>query len=64
MKRVIISRDINWAEGKVTDSAETMKIFRTMDKKDLVPGIYKLIVQDNNLTSKPKYLLPVQVIPY
>ena len=64
MKRVIISRDINWAEGKVTDLAETMKIFRTMDKKDLVPGIYKLIVQDNNLTSKPKYLLSVQVIPY
>ena len=62
MKRVIISRDINWAEGKVTNPADTMKIYGTMENQDLVPGVYKLIVQDKNLTSKPKYLLPVQVI--
>ena len=34
-----MTRDIKWAECKMTDPAETMKIFRDWNKGDIVPGI-------------------------
>ena len=38
-KRFIMTRDVKWADWKNTDSAETLKMFREVDKEDLVPGI-------------------------
>ena len=34
-----MSKDINWTEWKETNPEENMKMFRTMNGKDLVPGI-------------------------
>ena len=39
IKRVIMTRYIKWAEWKMTEPAETMKIFRDSNEVDLVPGI-------------------------
>ena len=58
-----MSRDIKWEDWKVIDPAETMKIFCTMNKKYIVPGIEKVIEQDNNPTSDLEDPLPVNVIP-
>ena len=37
--RIMIIRDINWAEWKNTDPEETMNMFHNLNEKDLVPGI-------------------------
>ena len=38
-KRFIMTRYVNWADWKITDPAETLKIFREAHKEYLVPGI-------------------------
>ena len=58
-KRVVMTRDINWVEPKITDPAETMKMFRDLNKYDLVSGIDR----DKTPTSYPEESLPVRVIP-
>ena len=57
--RVIMNRDIKWVKFKMTDPAETMKMFRNFNEDGLVPGIeeYKTPAPD------PEYNIPVQVIP-
>ena len=40
-KRVIMTRDIKWADWKNTDATETLKMFREAEKEYLVPGIEK-----------------------
>ena len=43
-KRVIMIMDIHWSEWKMTDPAETLKLFCATHKEDLVPVIeeYKI----------------------
>ena len=38
-KRVVMTRDVTWADWKMTNPAETLKMFREAEKEDLVPGI-------------------------
>ena len=38
-KRVIMTRDVKWEDWKMTDPAETLKMFRKSEKEYLVPGI-------------------------
>ena len=59
-KRAIITWDIKWVDWKMTDPAETLKIFCEAHKEYLVPGIeeYKIT------TSEPEDNIPVQIIPY
>ena len=58
-KRVIMTRDVYWAEFKITGSAETLKVFRDMHEEYLVPDIE----EDNITTSDPEENLPVYIIP-
>ena len=58
-KRVIMTRDVKWADWKNTNPAETLKIFYEAEKEDLVPGIQ----EDAIPTSKPEENMPVNVIP-
>ena len=37
--RLIMTRDVKWADWKMTNTEETLKMFREEDKEDLVPGI-------------------------
>ena len=50
---------VKWADWKVTNPTEILKIFHKADKEDLVPGIEKHIIP----TSEPEYKMPVHVIP-
>ena len=43
-KRFIITQDVKWADLKMTDTAETLKMFREENKEDLVPGIEEDII--------------------
>ena len=43
-KRVIMTRDVKWADWKMTDPADTLKMFRESNKEDLVPGIEEDII--------------------
>ena len=38
-KRVIMTRDVKWADCKMTNPAETLKMFCEADKEYLVPDI-------------------------
>ena len=38
-KRVIMTRGVNWAAFKMTDTAETLKMFCEAQEEDLGPGI-------------------------
>ena len=57
--RVIVTRDIKWAEWKLTDPAETMNMFRDSHEECLVPDIY----EDKTPTSEPEDKLHVHTIP-
>ena len=48
-KRVIITRDIKWADWKMTNTTDTLKMLREAEKEDLVPGIEEDIIP----TSEP-----------
>ena len=50
---------IKWAECKIIDPAETMKMFRDSNKQYLVPGVE----EEKNPTSETEDKLPVHVIP-
>ena len=58
-KRVIMSRDVKWEGWKITDPAETLKMFREAHKEDLVPGVE----EDMITKSDPEYKMHVYVIP-
>ena len=58
-KRVITTRDFKWADWKNTDPAETLKMFREVEKKYFVPGIE----EEGINTSKPEENMPVYLIP-
>ena len=58
-KRLIITRNFKWVDWKITDSAETMKMFYEAHKEDLMLGVY----EDNIPMSEPEYNIPVHVIP-
>ena len=42
--RVIMNRDVKFADWRKTNPEETMKIFREAEKEDLVPGIEEDII--------------------
>ena len=44
-----MNRDVKWADWKMTNPAETLKISREANKEDLVPGIEEDIIT----TSEP-----------
>ena len=58
-KRVIITRDVKWVDWKMTDPADTLKMFCEANKEYLVPGIEEDIIP----TSEPEKNMPVNVIP-
>ena len=62
-KRIILTRDVKWAEWKMTDPAENVKMLRDSHKEDFVPGID----EDKNPTSEPEDNpednIPLHVIP-
>ena len=58
-KRVILTRDIKWAEWKMTDPEKTMKMFHDSNKYYLVPGIEEY----NTPMSYLEDILPVHAIP-
>ena len=43
-KRFIMTKDVKWAGRKMTDPAETLKMFCEAHKEDLVPGIEEDII--------------------
>ena len=51
-KRVIMTRDVKWADWKMNDSAKTLKMFRKSDKEDLVPGIEEDIITTSNQNTR------------
>ena len=56
--RVIMTRDVKWADCKITDPEETLKMLREAHKEGLVKGI-----EENNITaSEPEYNTPVHII--
>ena len=54
-----MNRDVKWEDWKMTDPAETLKMFREAEKEDLVPGIQEDVIP----TSKPEENMTVHVIP-
>ena len=40
-----------------------MKMFRDLNKEDLVPGIQEVLQEEETSTSDPEYTLPVNAIP-
>ena len=58
-KRVIITRDVKWANWKMTNPVDTLNMFRGENKEDLVPCIEEDIIP----TSEPEYKMPVHIIP-
>ena len=59
IKRVIMKRDIKWADWKMTDPAEILKMCREANKEYLVTGIEKDIIA----TSEPEDKMPAHLIP-
>ena len=57
-KRVIMNRDVKWANWKNTDPAENLKMFCEAEKEDLVPGI-----EEDIFTSNPEENMPLHLIP-
>ena len=45
-KRVITTRDVKWADWKMTDTAETLKMLRDAHKEYMVLGI-----EEDNITT-------------
>ena len=60
--RFIMIRDIKYNDRKETYPSETMKMFLTMDKQYIVPGIEEVIGQNKTPTSKPKTPLRFHII--
>ena len=58
-KTVIMTRDVKWADWKMIDSAETLKMFRKAHKEDFLPGIEEDIIP----MSEPQDKIPVHLIP-
>ena len=58
-----MSRYINWEEWKIINLEETMKMFRTMNKRNLIPGIEEVVGKDPTSKLDPEDTLPVHVIP-
>ena len=44
-KRIILSRDVKWAEWKRTDPKSNMDVFVKYDSTDIVPGIDEVVVE-------------------
>ena len=59
-KKVIMTRDVKWADCKMTDPAETLKMFRDAYKEYMVPGIEEDMIP----TLEPEFKMPVNVTPY
>ena len=59
IKRVIMTRDVKWTDWKMTNPADTLKMFRKEDKYYLVPGIGK----DTISMSKTEENMHMHVIP-
>ena len=57
-KRVIMTRYVKWTDWKITNPAETLKMFREAHKEYLVPGIE----EDTLPTSEPGEKMPVHII--
>ena len=57
-KRVIMTRDVKWLDWKMTDPAETLKMFCKAEKEYLVPGIKEDIIPK----SQPEENMPVHLI--
>ena len=53
-----MSRDIKWAESKMTDPEETMIMSHDQNEDDLVPSIE----EDNTTTSNPEEQIHMHVI--
>ena len=58
-KRVIMTRDVKWADWKMIDPVETLKMFCEAHKEYLVPGIEEEITPTSELENK----ILVHVIP-
>ena len=58
-KRAVMTRNVKWADFKMNDPAETLKMFREAEKEILLPGIEEDIIP----TSKLLENMPVHVIP-
>ena len=43
-KRVIMTRDVKWADWKTTDTMDTLKMFRKAEKVYLVPDIEEDVI--------------------
>ena len=43
-KIVIMTRDVNWANWKNTNPADTLKMFHEAEKEDSVPGIEEDVI--------------------
>ena len=54
-----MTRDVKWAYWKITNPAETLKMFRKAEKEYLVPGIEGNIIPK----SEPEDKMPLHVIP-
>ena len=58
-KIVIVTRYFKWDDWKITNPAETLKMFRKQNKEDLVPGIEEDIIH----MPEPEENMCVHVIP-
>ena len=58
-KRVVICRDVKWADWKITDPTETLKMSRKAHKEYFVPVIEEVIIT----YSEPEDKMHVHVIP-
>ena len=58
-KRVIMTRNVKWADRKMTDPAETMNIFHEEHKEYLALGIEEDIITTSELEDN----MTVHVIP-
>ena len=58
-ERFIMIRDVKWEDRKKPNPAETLEMFRKVEKEDLVPGIEEDIFP----SSKPEEKTPMHVIP-
>ena len=57
-KKVVMTLDIQWANWKNTDPAQTLKMFSKAEKEDLLPNIEEDVIP----TSKPEEKISVHVI--
>ena len=57
-----MSIEIKWAYWNMTNPEEIMKMFRTMNKQDIVPGIEEFVEQEKTHISEPEDPLTVHII--